>query len=64
MNRRVFEKHLRSHGCRFHRRGARHDIWINPANGKKAPLPRHKTVTSGVVRAVCKSLDVSHPVTS
>ena len=32
---------LRKAGCFLLRHGARHDIWMNPANGGKAPVPRH-----------------------
>jgi len=61
MNRREFEKHLRSHGCSLHRHGAKHDIWINPANGRKAVVPRHNTIAPGIVRSVCKKLEIPLP---
>lgn len=28
-------------GCTLHRHGGRHDLFLNPANGRKAPVPRH-----------------------
>ena len=28
----------------LHRNGGRHDIYINPQNGKKQPIPRHNEI--------------------
>ncbi|MCI0700055.1 MAG: type II toxin-antitoxin system HicA family toxin [Planctomycetia bacterium] len=39
MKRRELEKHLGEHGCKFDHHGGRHDIWLNPANNKTAPVP-------------------------
>lgn len=61
MNRRDFLVHLRAHGCQLHRQGGRHEIWINPANGMKAPVPRHRTIKKGIVRSVCGQLDIPRP---
>ena len=61
MNRRELEKHLRGHGCHLDHHGSRHDIWINPANNKTAPIPRHRTVRRGTVRSICRGLDVPLP---
>ena len=61
MNRRDFIAHLGTHGCKLHRQGGRHEIWINPANGKKSPVPRHRTTKKGIVRAVCAQLDIPLP---
>jgi mRNA interferase HicA len=61
MNRREFERHLHSHGCHLHRHGAKHDIWINPANGRKAGMPRHTAITPGVVRSVCRKFGIPLP---
>lgn len=61
MNRRELEKYLRSTGCRFHRHGAGHDIWLNPANGKKAAVPRHNAIPGGTVRSICRQLGIPLP---
>src|SRR5215469_7768437 len=45
MNRRTLEKHLRAHGCILHHHGAKHDIWVNPAN---LAQPVWETPVSGV----------------
>lgn len=61
MNRREFEKHLRSNGCGLHHHGAKHDMWINSANGQKAAVPRHKNIKKPLVRGVCKKLEIPLP---
>ena len=61
MNRRNFEEHLRDHGCEFHHRGGKHDIWWNPSNEKLSSVPRHRTLRKGTVRAVCRELNVPRP---
>ncbi|HXJ59220.1 MAG TPA: type II toxin-antitoxin system HicA family toxin, partial [Verrucomicrobiae bacterium] len=38
------------------REGGNHAIWKNPANGKSAPIPRHREIKEGTVRAVCRQL--------
>ena len=32
---------LKKKGCKLLRHGSRHDLWINPANGKSTAVPRH-----------------------
>ena len=61
MNRRAFEAHLRAHGCRLLRHGSKHDLWGNPANGAKAPVPRHRTLKKPLVRGVCRILAIPLP---
>ena len=34
---------LKKAGCFLLRHGGRHDIWLNPANGKSVAVPRHGT---------------------
>jgi hypothetical protein len=55
VNRRELEKHLREH------HGGNHDIWINAANKKTAPVPRHNVVKRGTVRSIRKKLEVPLP---
>lgn len=61
MNRRAFEKHLRDHGCQFHHHGGNHDIWVNPTNMVRAPVPRHRTLKRGIVRTICRKFDIPLP---
>jgi len=36
------ERHLREHGCVFHRQGGAHAIWFNPKRRTIASVPRHR----------------------
>jgi predicted RNA binding protein YcfA (HicA-like mRNA interferase family) len=56
------ERHLRQHGCVLHHRGANHDIWLNPTNLHKVPVPRHKEIKKGTVRGICRILEISVPL--
>ena len=44
MKRKEFIKELVKTGCYLKRHGAKHDIYINPKNGRKAPIPRHAEI--------------------
>jgi mRNA interferase HicA len=55
------ERHLRDQGCLLHHHGANHDIWLNPANMRKSPVPRHKDIKKGTVRGICRILDIPRP---
>lgn len=41
MKTRQFVKVLKENGCTLSRHGSRHDIWVNPKNGKACSVPRH-----------------------
>ncbi len=47
---------LIQHGCILHRHGGRHDIYLNPANGKKQPVPRHSEIDDDLVKHILKFL--------
>jgi len=55
------ERHLSAHGCFLAREGGNHSIWKNPITGKVAPIPRHREVKEGTIRAVCRQLDIPKP---
>ena len=61
MNRRDFERHLRSHGCVLHHHGGKHDVWLNPANLAQSPVPRHSKIKHGTLRGICRILGISPP---
>jgi len=44
VNRRDFERHLKSHGCFLHHHGTKHDVWMNPRTLACVPVPRHRTL--------------------
>ncbi len=43
-------------GCHLKRHGSRHDIYINPQNGKKAPIPRHTEIKDSLCKLIRKQL--------
>ena len=45
-------------GCYLHRHGKRHDIYVNPETGQKAPVPRHTEVKSSLCRLIRKQLGI------
>jgi mRNA interferase HicA len=61
MKRSDLERHMRKCGCVLAREGGNHAIWKNPANGKVAPIPRHREVKEGTVRAVRRQLEIPLP---
>ncbi len=58
MKRRDLIRLLITHQCRLHRHGGNHDIYINPHNGRKAPVPRHQEIKESLLKLVLKQLDI------
>ena len=58
MKRHELIDHLRRQGCRLEREGARHTIYGNPANGVKAPVPRHNEIDNRLTRKICNQLGI------
>lgn len=58
MKRRQLVKHLEEHGCVVLREGSNHTIYENPANDRKAPVPRHTEIDDKLARKICKQLDI------
>jgi mRNA interferase HicA len=61
MKRRDLLRHLRHHGCQFTREGGEHSIWENPANGRRASIPRHRKVVERTARRICRQLGIPEP---
>ena len=61
MKRLDLERHLGRHGCVFAREGGNHAIWKNLTTGKVAPMPRHREIKEGTVRAMCRQLQIPQP---
>jgi mRNA interferase HicA len=53
-----FVRFLAQHECLLHRHGGRHDIYSNPANGKKQPVPRHAEIDDALVKHILKELGI------
>ncbi len=58
MKRQEFIRELERAGCVLHRHGAKHDMYQNLANGKKAPVPRHTEIKNSLCRLIRKQLDL------
>jgi len=43
-------------GCELVRHGSRHDIYTNPVNGRRAPVPRHSEIKESLCRLIRKQL--------
>jgi len=56
MKRVLLIRYLESHGCFLLRHGARHDIWFNPNNGKRQPVPRHADIDDQLAKHIKKFL--------
>lgn len=52
MKRRDFIRELEEAGCVLKRHGSRHDIYSNPANGRQAPVPRHREIKDSLCRLI------------
>lgn len=61
MKHRDLERHLTEHGCQVLREGGRHTIWHNPKPGLRAPIPRHREIPIGTIRAICRQLGIPVP---
>ena len=56
MKRKDFIKEVVKAGCYLKRYGSRHDIYVNPRNGKKAPVPRHSEIKNTLCDLIRKQL--------
>jgi predicted RNA binding protein YcfA (HicA-like mRNA interferase family) len=51
-------RELTQAGCQLLRHGARHDIYENPANGRRAPVPRHAEIKNSLCRLIRRQLAI------
>ncbi|MDL1966236.1 MAG: type II toxin-antitoxin system HicA family toxin [Candidatus Desulfofervidus auxilii] len=56
MKRKEFIKELVKAGCYLKRHGSKHDIYVNPKNGRKAPVPRHAEIKNTLIELIKKQL--------
>jgi predicted RNA binding protein YcfA (HicA-like mRNA interferase family) len=59
MKRKELIRQLSEAGCTLHRHGSRHDIYLNPENGKKQPVPRHGEIEDALAKHIKKYLGLS-----
>jgi predicted RNA binding protein YcfA (HicA-like mRNA interferase family) len=56
MKRQEFIRQLERAVCLLHRHGGRHDIYRNPANGRQAPVPRHREIAGTLCEMIRRQL--------
>lgn len=56
MKRAELIRQLQQRGCRLHRHGRKHDIYVNPATGQKQPVPRHNEIDDTLAKHIKKFL--------
>jgi len=56
VKRRELLRELADAGCLLRRHGSRHDIYENPANGRRAPVPRHSEVKKSLCEEIRRQL--------
>lgn len=59
MKRAALLRELRRAGCVLVRHGSRHDLFRNPANGRKAPVPRHREIKDTLAELIRKQLGLA-----
>jgi len=60
VKRQAFISELIRAGCFLKRHGSRHDIYINPKTGKKAPVPRHSELKDSLCELIRKQLELGN----
>lgn len=55
------KRRLRRLGMRVDHQGRRHELWLNPAGGRRAPIPRHsrQEVPDGTLQDILRELGVT-----
>jgi predicted RNA binding protein YcfA (HicA-like mRNA interferase family) len=61
VKRRNLERHLSVHGARKVGEGGRHTKWRSGDGTRTTAVPRHNEIGPGLVRAICKQLEIPPP---
>ena len=56
MKRRAFLRELTRAGCHLYRHGKKHDIYLNPRNGRKVAVPRHAELKELMCKIIRRQL--------
>ena len=59
MKRSELIRELLRQGCVLLRPGGRHDIYLNPTNGQKQPVPRHTEIDNALAKHIKKYLGIN-----
>jgi predicted RNA binding protein YcfA (HicA-like mRNA interferase family) len=49
-------RQIKRAGCVLVRHGGNHDIYANPANGRRSSVPRHRQIADGLYHGILKDL--------
>jgi mRNA interferase HicA len=52
-------RELTDAGCHLDRHGKKHDIFVNPRNGRKAPVPRHQEIANTLCGFIKRQLGLA-----
>jgi hypothetical protein len=58
VNRREFIREIVRKGCVLERHGRKHDLYLNPRTGRKAPVPRHNELKDTLCEGIRKQLGI------
>jgi predicted RNA binding protein YcfA (HicA-like mRNA interferase family) len=58
---RDLERHLSAHGARKVAEGGKHTKWRSGDGVRATAVPRHNEIGPGLVRAICRQLDIPAP---
>ncbi len=56
MKRKEFVRYLETQGCYLLLHGSNHEIFVNPKNGNKQPVPRHFEIDDQLAKHIRKYL--------
>ncbi len=56
MKRTALIRELVNGGCYLRRHGKKHDIYVNPKDGRKAPIPRHSEIKESLCELIKRQL--------
>jgi hypothetical protein len=59
VKRQAFLKELTQAGCYLRRHGRRHDLYANPRNGRRAPVPRHAEIKNSLCAVIRRQLGLT-----
>jgi predicted RNA binding protein YcfA (HicA-like mRNA interferase family) len=58
---RDLERHLSAHGAHKVAEGGKHTKWRSADGVRATAVPRHTEIGPGLVRAICRQLDIPAP---
>lgn len=56
MKRSKLIRELVNEGCYLKRHGKKHDLYVNPKNGRKTPVPRHSEIKESLCELIKRQL--------